>query len=107
MAFYSVNYLQELVSAPSVYAPEFTLTEETHTEFEYPVGGWWWFDTLEEATAILIPVITPTNNDAAADQSALDAINAELAKGSLTMARLRTAILAGEQARIDYRAGVV
>ena len=34
----------ELISTPSV-----TLTKETKDEFNYPIDGWYWFDTLDEA----------------------------------------------------------
>lgn len=32
-----------------VYAPTFILTKETKGEFTYPIDGWYWFDTIEEA----------------------------------------------------------
>lgn len=32
-----------------VYAPTFTLTKETKDEFMYPIEGWYWFETIEEA----------------------------------------------------------
>lgn len=42
----------ELLHGPNfVYAPEFTLLKEHHAEYSYPVGGWYWFDSLEEAHA--------------------------------------------------------
>lgn len=32
-----------------VYTPTFTLTKETKGEFTYPIDGWYWFETIEEA----------------------------------------------------------
>ena len=48
MAFYKKD--TELQVAPEfVYAPEFTLKAEAKDTYEYPVGGWYWFDTLDDA----------------------------------------------------------
>ena len=38
-----------LEQTPSEYAPGYTLTEANHAEHTYPVNGWRWFDTLDEA----------------------------------------------------------
>ena len=43
---------EQLHCAPSfVHGPGFSLTEETHTEEEYPVEGWYWFENLDAAIA--------------------------------------------------------
>lgn len=36
-------------SAVGVHAPDYTLVEDTHGEHTYPVDGWYWFATLDEA----------------------------------------------------------
>lgn len=52
---------ERLQQAEQVYAPDFTLTSENHTEHTYPVDGWYWFDTLDEALAGMIsPPDVPT-----------------------------------------------
>jgi len=40
----------ELMSAPNFVAmPDVTLMAEDKDTYEYPVNGWYWFDTLDEA----------------------------------------------------------
>ena len=64
MAFYKREG-EDLQIAPNfVYAPGYTLEKETREENTYPVDGWYWFDTLDEALASLprqvgILTITP------------------------------------------------
>ena len=58
MSFYRVNHLGELVTAPSVYAPTFTLTEATKGDHEYPVDGWHWFATDDAAITALLPTVS-------------------------------------------------
>ena len=36
-------------SANGVHSPEYSLTAETHADHAYPVDGWYWFDSLDEA----------------------------------------------------------
>ena len=39
-----------LLYAPSfVAAPEFTLLGEEKDNYKYPVGGWYWFESLDAA----------------------------------------------------------
>ncbi len=53
MAFYKRNN-ETLLTAPNfVHGPDFSLTAENHTEQAYPVDGWYWFDTLDEAMQAL------------------------------------------------------
>jgi hypothetical protein len=41
----------ELLFAPNgVYGPGFTLLAPQRAEYSYPVDGWGWFETREEAT---------------------------------------------------------
>jgi hypothetical protein len=40
----------ELSHAPNfVYAPNYTLLKENKDNYEYPVDGWSWFDSQEQA----------------------------------------------------------
>ena len=42
----------ELLSAPNfVFGPDFELKAEDKDTYEYPVNGWYWFDTLDDAIA--------------------------------------------------------
>ena len=34
-----------------VLAPEYELLKETKDDHTYPIDGWYWFDTIEEARA--------------------------------------------------------
>lgn len=55
MPFYKKDNNELLVSHTSVIGPGFELYAETHDQHTYPVEGWWWFDTLEQAMAALAP----------------------------------------------------
>ena len=51
--FYS-NITGTLQYAPNhVVGPDFALFRDNHEAFEYPVYGWYWFDSLDEACAEL------------------------------------------------------
>jgi len=39
----------QIHSANAVYRPDGALEADTHTDHTYPVDGWYWFDTLDEA----------------------------------------------------------
>jgi hypothetical protein len=42
----------ELLYAPNfVYAGSFNLLKEEKDTYTYPTGGWYWFDSIEEAYA--------------------------------------------------------
>lgn len=60
MSFYKLDNNQLLVGDVFVYGPTFTLQSTLHETYEYPVDGWYWYDTLEEAEAALnfAPVIS-------------------------------------------------
>ena len=32
-----------------VYAKDYELLRDLHDTYTYPVHGWWWFDTLDQA----------------------------------------------------------
>ena len=61
MAFYKRDN-ETLLQAPTfVHAPDYSLTIENHAEHTYPVDGWYWFDTLDEAmTALTAQSDAPT-----------------------------------------------
>lgn len=44
----------ELLHAPAIVAgPTYTLIADTHAQYEYPVDGWYWFESREEAEVLL------------------------------------------------------
>lgn len=48
MGFYKLD--AEILYAPNyVLNADYALREETQAENTYPVDGWYWFDTMEEA----------------------------------------------------------
>jgi len=47
--FYKVENEMLLYGCQDVFAPDFTLLRNEHNEYEYPIDGWYWFDTEEEA----------------------------------------------------------
>ena len=49
MAFYKDDNGSLLVGENFVYTPNFSMTKETKDKFDYPIEGWYWFDTEEEA----------------------------------------------------------
>lgn len=54
MPFYKRENEELLVALTNVYSTEFELTVENHTEYTYPVDGWYWFETLDEAMTNLV-----------------------------------------------------
>lgn len=40
-----------LLNGKVVTTPTFELTLETKNNFTYPIDGWYWFDTIEQAYA--------------------------------------------------------
>lgn len=55
-AFYKLD--GDLLIAPNfIYSPTYTLLKEYKDTYTYPIGGWYWFNTIEEACAFFeIPV---------------------------------------------------
>ena len=49
MSFYKRDGEELLVAPNFVRAPTFDLFAETYAENTYPIEGWYWFDTLDEA----------------------------------------------------------
>lgn len=45
----------EIVTTPNgVDGPGFSLVRDNHTEYTYPQGGWYWFDSYSQALAALV-----------------------------------------------------
>jgi hypothetical protein len=42
---------KELSEGPCVHSAEYFLSEDTKNSHEYPIDGWYWFDTEEDAKA--------------------------------------------------------
>lgn len=59
MSFYKMDTDILLVADGFVYAPAFTLQADLHETYTYPMDGWYWFDTEEEAHTALDPVPVP------------------------------------------------
>jgi hypothetical protein len=60
MAFYKIDDDGIFHEAPNfVRAPDYDLFALQHDQYEYPVHGWYWFDTIEEAYTFFnyIPLI--------------------------------------------------
>ena len=54
--FYSLDGEGGLFFAPNaVYHKDYSLVKEEKDNYTYPVNGWTWFETEEEAMASLIP----------------------------------------------------
>jgi len=49
MAFYKNDNGEILEGENFVYTPNFSMTKETKDEFDYPIEGWYWFDSKDEA----------------------------------------------------------
>lgn len=48
MSFFKVD--GELHEGPnSVFGPDYLLLAENKDTYKYPINGWYWFDTIEEA----------------------------------------------------------
>lgn len=47
-----------------VEGPDFALYRDTHASHTYPVNGWWWFDSREEAMSHFgITADAPSTNE--------------------------------------------
>ena len=47
--FYKLLESNELIYGPFVHNENYILLEQDHLNYEYPIDGYYWFDTLEEA----------------------------------------------------------
>ena len=50
-----VPWTGQLISGDNIHAPGYTLLAADHATIVYPVDGWHWYDTVEEALAALAP----------------------------------------------------
>lgn len=49
MSFYKkIDDSSYMTADDSVMAPEYELLSGDYDKYEYPVEGWYWFDTIEE-----------------------------------------------------------
>jgi len=52
MSFYKYEDNKYLLEGPNfVISADYELRAETKDQHTYPIDGWYWFDTLEEAEA--------------------------------------------------------
>lgn len=81
----------ETIEAPTVYAPNYTLTPDTVPSTVFPVDGWWWFDTPDQVS-IPDPAVT-TSITAAADAiaDAAAALSTPITGSTVTAVRTQTA----------------
>ncbi len=49
MGFYKKDNEQILEGENCIFTPNISMTKETKDDFTYPIEGWYWFDTKEEA----------------------------------------------------------
>jgi len=49
MSFFKLDDEILLEAPTTVMGPDYDLYAESHTEYEYPVEGWYWFDSELEA----------------------------------------------------------
>lgn len=59
--FYSKEHM--LRAGKFLYGPDFSLLRELKDTYTYPVNGWYWFDSAEEACAALDMDINEVNLD--------------------------------------------
>lgn len=49
--FYNKSFM--LRAGEFVYGPGYSLRRDMKDSYRYPVEGWWWFDTAEQAAVAL------------------------------------------------------
>lgn len=60
--FYKADNNQLLYAPNFVLHADFELRSNTHAEHEYPIDGWYWFETEDEARKVLgIPAPEPAD----------------------------------------------
>ena len=62
--FYKIEGGNLLFAPHFVDAPAFTLIEEEKDNYEFPVGGWCWFDSLDDANRFFGLSLQPTGQEA-------------------------------------------
>lgn len=59
--FYNKDFM--LRAGKFVYGPGFELDKDLKDSYSYPVGGWYWFDSVEEASLFFEVNIDDINLD--------------------------------------------
>lgn len=54
MPFFKIDNGELRQASNFVATPSFELREETHAEYDYPVDGWYWFESLNAAMRQLV-----------------------------------------------------
>jgi hypothetical protein len=63
--FYKLNEDNELMCAPNfVCTPDYELYKEQHETYTYPVDGWSWFNSEQEAADFFGITLTTESNGA-------------------------------------------
>lgn len=79
MSFFKLNDNGTIIECPLfVCSPDYTLIADEHASYTYPVDGWYWYDTADEAASAL-NIVTVTRAQAKLAMCKLgfyDAINA-------------------------------
>jgi hypothetical protein len=47
--FYKILDNTNLTFGPSVQSEDYTLVSDEYMSYTFPIDGWYWFDTIEEA----------------------------------------------------------
>lgn len=55
MAFYRIENGEVFRADGDLFGPGYDLLADQHDTYTYPVDGWHWFDSDEEAEAALLP----------------------------------------------------
>lgn len=62
--FYKIEDKNLLFAPNFVFAPGFTLIGEEKDIYEFPVDGWYWFDSLNDANGFFGLPLQPTGQEA-------------------------------------------
>jgi hypothetical protein len=83
--FYCVDAQDNLLYAPTaVYAPDYTLLARDRSNYTYPMHGWYWFESYEQAVAQWAIEVAPTPEETVntllqgLDQEHIDALRSAL-----------------------------
>ncbi len=63
--FYKLDDKGNLLAGNRIFGPGLSLLEEQKDEYTYPIEGWWWFDTEEEALrhfGLDVPIVVTNAN---------------------------------------------
>lgn len=78
--FYRVDDENNLLYAPTaVYAPDYTLLAAERFNYTYPINGWYWFESYEQAVAQWSIELPPTEEEIlAAKQAQVEELKRQL-----------------------------